>query len=127
MKKIALLIFVSIGLAGCLTTEEYAERRAAPYEIWMGQTELELVRVWGVPDRSYQTGGIKFLAFVKQTVVNTPGVPAFPPPPAVPTIPATPPSVEIFTCTTTFEVSDGRLVGWSTNGDRCVPPPPPPA
>ncbi|MHA1559262.1 MAG: hypothetical protein ACTSWI_01145 [Alphaproteobacteria bacterium] len=125
MKKIALLLFVSIGLAGCLTTEEYAERRAAPYEAWLGHTELELVRVWGVPDRSYQTGGIKFLAFVKQTVVNTPGRAAFPPPPAVPTIPATAPSVEIFTCTTTFEVSAGRIVSWSINGDRCVPPPSP--
>ena len=134
MKKLTLLLLVSAGLSGCLTTEEVAARRAAaeaaraaPYELWLGHSELELIRAWGVPDQFYQTAGIRFMVYVAQTIVNTPAQPAFPPPPATPVIPATPPRVDIFTCTTTFEVLAERITNWQVEGDRCRPPPPPPS
>ena len=132
MKKLFLMVAVAFVLSGCLTTEKIAARRAAaeaaraaPYELWIGHTELELIRAWGVPEQFYETAGIKFMVYIDRTIVNIPGQSAFSPPPDVPTIQATPARTEVYTCTTTFEVAAGRITRWQIEGQRCAPPPPP--
>lgn len=56
-------------LAGCATGPGFAERLSA----YVGRSELDLVSELGVPTRSYETGGRKFLAYEEQRTVAVPG------------------------------------------------------
>lgn len=89
----------------------------------VGAPEAEVVRQMGVPSRTYETGGHKFLAYSEQRVDFVAGGPfffggagfygsrfgygAF-----------TPQVVERV-CETTFDVAEGRVVTWALRGNAC--------
>ena len=63
MRAVALSLFLLL-LAGC-TNNAIAEREAFLAQ-FVGQTEDDVVRQFGVPARTIETGGNRFLAFVER-------------------------------------------------------------
>lgn len=120
MKPI-LLFTLATALAGCAP----AFNRPAFLATFVGQPETELVRRLGVPSRTYETDGRKFLAYSERRSDVIGGGPffggfgyfggglglgydaAFP--------------AEIIerACETTFEVGNGRVLTWSLRGNAC--------
>ena len=118
-----LLAVAIVGLVGCYTTEKYQQI----VESFVGSLESELVSKWGVPDKIFESGGIRFLEYNWQRRVHTPGVP-----PSYQTtcdfvgcntnsyggVPAT--TIE-YHCTTVFKINiaDDTVVGWRFKGNNC--------
>ncbi len=61
MKKLCLSLGVLLLLGGCVSEAEINAKLARH----IGQSEADLVREMGVPNRHYQTEGHTFLAYVK--------------------------------------------------------------
>ena len=126
MKRVLFWLMLAAVLAGCAP----AFNRSAFLATLVGQPEAELVRRLGVPSRTYETGGRKFLAYSERRSDVIGGGPflggfgyygsgfgyygsgygyygGFP--------------AEIVEerCETTFEVGDGRVLAWSLHGNAC--------
>ncbi len=88
----------------------------------VGQPEAELVRQMGVPNRSVETGGRKFVAYDRRTTVYFGASPFFGfgygyfGPGAYTGFPAE--AVER-RCETTFEIGAGRVLSWIDRGNAC--------
>ncbi len=97
------------------------QRRQAALAVWVGQSEADLVRRFGVPARTYEAAGRRFLAYDEG---STQIVPAF-----EPGYPygfgwqgyggGFPSEVVQRVCETTFEVAGGRVAGYSLRGNAC--------
>ena len=64
----ALPLIPFLALAACATGPNINERLTT----YVGRSELELVSTLGVPTRSYETGGQKFLQYEEQRTVALP-------------------------------------------------------
>ncbi len=107
--------------AGCATTENYEKILRS----WVGAEELALVRKWGPPQNVYENGGVRFLTYERSAQGYVPGT--------APTYQTTrigntyttqavggsPGYAYSQRCTTTFEVSSGRIVSWRWEGNAC--------
>jgi hypothetical protein len=124
MRKALTLTVIAFmfAMAGCATTDAY-ERIL---QSWVGKTELELVRSWGPPQRTYETGGSKFIVFSSSRAVYVAGTP-----PAYSTtivggtaytnrIGGTPGQVIGMRCQTTFELREDHVIAWQWHGNDCV-------
>ncbi len=120
MKPIALL-FVA-ALAGCATTEGYKQM----LDSWLGAPEVALIRQWGPPLRSYDSGGSRFLTYSEERNMVIPGTAptyktsfigntAY-----TTTTGGTPATSVTYGCETTFEIEDGRVVAWRAQGNDCT-------
>lgn len=98
MKKLLILLL----LAGCATEANYKTR----VDSWVGQTEIKLVRVWGTPTSEYTVDGHKFLSYAHHGSMMTGDANSM--------------SLVTIGCTTTFEIADGKVVGWQGKGNACV-------
>ena len=117
-----LLAVVVLALAGCATTANYEKMLNG----WVGAEEIDLMRKWGAPDKTYETGGTKFLTYVSSGNVYVPGV--------APTYQTTVIGNTVYTnrvggspaqniglrCTTTFEVRNNKIQSWQADGNYCV-------
>ncbi len=117
MRKIVLLAF-ALTLASCV--DPGAQRRAFLASL-IGQPEAVAVQTLGVPTRTYQAGGTKFLAYDQRRVDVLPGGPfyggygygwggyygGFPP------------AVIERGCEMTLEVVGGTVRSWSLRGTVC--------
>lgn len=65
----ALALLSLAALSACATGPTISERLST----YVGRSELDLVSALGVPTRSYETGGQKFLAYEEQRTVSVPG------------------------------------------------------
>jgi hypothetical protein len=108
-------------LTGCISEPD----RRAVLNSLLGKSETDAVRVLGVPDRSFESGGRRFLAFVDRRseaygggvgifgtygyAYGGPGVLAYDPGPAV------------FQrlCEMTIEIAEGRVASYSLRGNAC--------
>jgi hypothetical protein len=117
----ACLTAAVLCLAGCATTEGYRKM----LDGWMGADERSLVRAWGVPHRSYESGGVRYLAFVSSREVYRP---ADPPILGQETVngkstltftPGRPGYTYTKSCETTFELTRGRVSSWRFYGNDC--------
>jgi hypothetical protein len=119
MRRVALILLAGL-LAGC--TNMLAVRQAQLNPL-IGRTEGELVQQVGVPNRVYETGGIKYLAYVEGGIEVIPALPAYPygspywggwyggsnfPPQVVNTV-----------CETTFAVVKGIVASYTLRGNAC--------
>jgi hypothetical protein len=115
-------IAVLLCLGGCATTNGYRKL----LDGWMGADERSLVRAWGVPQRTYETGGVKYLAFISsrevsssrsqpvlvQDMVNDKSVLTY--------TPSAPRHFHTLSCETTFEITRGRVTSWRFSGNDCT-------
>lgn len=117
MRKIVLL---ALALAACVN---YGAQRRAFLTSLIGQPEAAAVQALGVPTRTYETGGVKFLAYDERRLDVIPGGPFFggygvwgagfggfydfP--------------TEVIErgCETTLEVANGRVRSWTLRGSLC--------
>ena len=118
MKRMLPLLLMA-ALAGCAP----AFNRPAFLATFVGQPEAELVRRLGVPSRTYETGGRKFLAYSERRSEVIEGGPFFGGfgyyGSGFGGFGAFPTEVIERDCETTFEVGDGRVLGWTLRGNAC--------
>jgi hypothetical protein len=97
-----------------------AARRAALAPL-VGQSEADLVRALGVPTRSFDSGGHRFLEYEARDVSIIPGLPGhgFGPWGSWGYYGAMPPQVVERVCDTTFEVANGRVASFTLRGNAC--------
>jgi len=121
MRRLALLLCL-LALAGCATSEFYAKRLSA----FVGASEADLVRQFGVPVRTYAAGGSRFLEYNAVHVSHDPGTPGY-----WRTwrrrgrvyrewVPGIPPSTTVWQCRTTWEIVQARVRNFSFAGNGCI-------
>lgn len=106
---------LSAVLAGC--SNGLAERQAELAR-WIGKPETALVGAVGVPTRTYEAGGMKFLTYDDQRVEILPGSPGIGPGPfryggGIP------PTATTLVCETTFTIEAGIVRAFSLRGNAC--------
>lgn len=112
----AALPLILLLSSGCV--DRLAQRRAALSGL-VGATEADLVRSLGVPTRSYEAGGRRFLAYTESRIDVIPGFYPYSPWDPFPYAGGIPPQVQQSVCETTFEILDGRVASWSLRGNAC--------
>ena len=112
------LLVLTLALTAC-TDHQDRERSLTAL---VGQPEAELVRQMGVPNRSYETAGRKFVAYTQRQTVYFGASPFFGygygyfGPGAYTGFPA---EVVERRCETTFEIGTGRVLSWTDRGNSC--------
>ena len=112
-------------LAACSSLPD----RTAVLNSLVGQPETEVVRRFGVPSRTFETGGHNYLAYAEQLSQRIDGGPfffgggfyggGFGYGPGFGYGAAFPTEIVPRVCETTFDVSGGRVVGWALRGNAC--------
>ncbi len=133
MRKL-LLVLPALFLVSCAPGVD----RRAYLATLVGQPEAEIVRQLGVPTRTFESGGRRFLAYVEQrgatAISGGPFLfggygygsgygsgfgPGFGPRFGYGYGGAFPTYVTERTCETTFEVAGDRVVSWALRGNSC--------
>ena len=108
-------LLVAVLLAGCAS--HALEQRQAYLQTLVGRSEADVVRALGVPTRTFEAGGVRFLAYDQSRLQVIPGY-----------APwgwgwgwgyATPPEVYQLTCETTFEILQGKVASFTLRGNAC--------
>ena len=115
MRHVHLLVLAGLA-AGC--TNQLAERQAY-LSRFLGQPETTVVQQMGVPNRSYETGGLKFLAYDEHKLDIVPSFPTYNPFFTGWYGGGFPPQVIDLQCETTFEVADGTVRSFKLRGNAC--------
>jgi hypothetical protein len=125
MKRTCLLIL--LALAGCATGPSLESRMAG----YIGASSQTLVQQLGVPDKQITVDGNQYLAYDRSRTVVSPGLvtgggfgPYFGGPfgggfyggPAF----VTPPSVNVYSCETTFLLEKDHVVSFTLRGNDCA-------
>jgi len=114
-------LLIAISLVGCATTAGYEK----VLNSWVGAQEVDLVRSWGPPAQSYETGGRKFIVYTSHRNIYLPGT--------TPTYQTTVVGNTAYTnavggnpamtigksCIVTFELEDSKILSWSHKGNDC--------
>lgn len=114
MKRLMIPIIFAALLAGCAP----AFNRPAFLATLVGQPEAEVVRKLGVPSRTYEANGRKFLAYSErrsEIVSFGVGYGGY----FGPSFGYAPSQIIERGCETTFEIGDGRVLTWSLRGNAC--------
>jgi hypothetical protein len=115
MLRVILLMLTGI-LAAC--TNQLAARQAYLSQ-FVGQPEAAVVQQMGVPSRSIETGGVKYLAYDEHRIDLVPSAPAFTPVFTGWYGGGFPPQVVEWRCETTFEVTAGTVRAFTLRGNAC--------
>jgi hypothetical protein len=117
-----LIVLICATLSACATTAGYEKILRSQ----VGSDEVALIRAWGSPVNSYETGGRKFLTYSSRRNVYIPGT--------APTYKTsiigntayttssggTSASNISMSCETTFEIAGGKVVSWRYKGNDCT-------
>lgn len=115
MRCAALLPLVAL-LGAC--TNQLAQRQAYLNQ-FVGQPEAALVQAMGVPSRSFETGGVTYLAYSEQRTSFLPGAPSYAPFYFGGYGGAFPPQIVQLDCETTFQIVDGKITTYTLRGNAC--------
>jgi hypothetical protein len=115
MRRVTLLALAGLG-AGC--TNQVAARQAYLSRL-IGQPEAALVQQMGVPTRSYEVGGAKYLAYSENRVDILPAFPSYNPFFTGWYGGGFPPQVVNLQCETTFAVTGGTVTSFTLRGNAC--------
>jgi hypothetical protein len=115
MCRVILLLLIGL-LAGCVN--QLAVREARLRQL-IGQPEAALMQQMGVPNRVYETGGVKYLAYDEHSVDVVPGLPTYNPYFTGWYGGGFPPQVVDLRCETTFEVAGGTVRSFNLRGNAC--------
>lgn len=123
MPRLSLLatLWLIVLSAGCATTAQYDRALNA----LVGLSEAELVQQLGRPNRSYDSGGFRYLVYESRDTAYIPGTAN-----GYQTmgqgvherrmaIGGSPDTTIEATCTTTFEIDQAKVVAWSHKGNYC--------
>jgi hypothetical protein len=115
MRRAFLLVLTGL-VTGC--TNQLAAREAYLSQ-FVGQPESAVVQQMGVPTRSFETGGVRYLAYNEHRIDLIPTFPSF-----SPFFPGWygagfPPQVVELQCETTFEVAAGTVKAFTLRGNAC--------
>jgi hypothetical protein len=120
---IAIAAFL-FALTGCATTANYEKILNS----WKGATELDLVRKWGPPQRTYRVGSHQFIVYISSR--NIPILGTGTGPSCTTTaigdtaytdcVNGTPERYIHLYCQTTFEILGDRIIGWRWQGNDCT-------
>ena len=113
------LLVIAPLLAGCV--DQLAQRQAYLNQ-FVGHPDSELVLQLGVPARTYETSGLKYLAYDESRVQIVPVLPPYGPGPWWAYggyAGGFPPQVVKLTCETTFAVADGVVKSFTLRGNAC--------
>ena len=104
-------------LAGCVNN---SAARQTYLNQFVGRSETDLVLALGVPNRTYETAGVKYLAFEDRRVEVIPGAPmsGFGPYGGW-GMGGFPPQVINLACETTVAVAEGVVRGFTLRGNAC--------
>ena len=94
-KMLAVLLISTFALQGCAAIYE---KKLASFK---GATEPELIRDWGAPQSVYESDGRKFLTYRSSRIAGFGGM------------------IANYSCQTTFELENGRVVSANFKGDDC--------
>ena len=110
------------ALGGCAT----GPTRAQAMQAYIGQPVTVLVAGMGVPNRTFDANGVRFLAYDEQRVDVVPGTYGSPWWGAGPGFPGwawapapMPPSIVTWSCETTFQVQDDIVRAFTLRGNAC--------
>ncbi len=113
--RFAALLLAAAGLTGCTNTLAQRQARLTPL---IGRPVGDLIQQLGVPNRTFETGGVKYLAYDQTHVQVLPGAPG-----------AgfwsggwgsgIPPEIIQWRCETTFAVADGLVRSFALHGNGC--------
>jgi hypothetical protein len=115
MRRVVLLLLAGL-LVGC--ANQLAAREAYLKQ-FIGQPDSAVVQAMGVPTRSYETGGVKYLAYSEHRVDIVPSLPTYGPGFYGWYGGGFPPQVVEWTCETTFQVVDGKIGSFTLRGNAC--------
>ena len=115
MRRVALLVLTGL-MAGC--ADQLAARQAY-LSGFVGQSEGAVVQQMGVPSRSYETGGVKYLAYSEHRIDIVPTFPSYSPFFTGWYGGGFPPQVIELQCETTFEVAEGTVKAFTLRGNAC--------
>jgi hypothetical protein len=117
MRRLALLLLAASLIGGCVN--QLALRQAQLSQL-VGHPESDLIQQMGVPDRTYETGGVKYLAYSDSRVDFIPATP-FPygPPYWGWYGGGFPPQVVNLICETTFAIQGGLVRSFTLRGNAC--------
>jgi hypothetical protein len=111
------LVLIAAGLlAGCVAG---LATRQAELSQWVGRPETELLGAMGAPNRSYESGGMKFLTYEERRVEVVPGTPYYFGPGPFGDGSPFPPTTTTLGCDTTFTVAAGVVRAFSLRGNAC--------
>lgn len=114
MCRFVLLVLAGL-LAGC--ADRLAERQAE-LNAFVGRPETELLARMGVPNRTYETDGLKYLAYTESRVDIVPSL-AQPVGPPAWVWGQPPPRAVNLVCETTFTIAAGVVRAVSLRGNAC--------
>ncbi len=133
MKRTTILLAATALLLSACASHSL-ERRQALLAPLVGQSEADLVRQLGVPSRTLETDGHRFLAYTERRAEVIPAASGFVGAPfpfrgfggfggfgGFDDFEGTsfPPALIQHVCETTFEIVAGRVAGFSLRGDDC--------
>lgn len=124
---ILLCVVGFIGLSGCAVPEL---QKKSVLQSMVGQSSVDVLRRFGVPNRNYQTQGHTFLSYVHTQENYSPGGwgggwnggygYGYGWGPGLGSWGGgMPPSYSTSQCQTTFELENDRVTGWTLRGDGC--------
>jgi hypothetical protein len=117
----AIALAAVLLLAACTTYS--LEQRQAYLGQFVGHDEADVVRVLGVPPRTYEASGHRFIAYIEQRTDVVPGWygPGWYGPWGGPGPwgGGLPPEVIQRVCVTTFAIDAGKVTSFSLQGNAC--------
>ena len=113
--RVVVLLLTLVLIASC--GDPGAARRAYLQQ-FIGQPDGVLVASLGVPTRTYESDGVRYLAYDETRIDILPGWRGFGPP-FWGYGGGFPPQVVTWTCETTVAVRDGRVVSFVFRGNAC--------
>lgn len=112
---------IAVLAASCATTAGYEKMLSS----FVGLEEIELVRRWGPPLQTYETGGRRFLSYQSDRTIYRAGTPGIVHTTVIGTtaysrvLGGVPGSWSRWLCQTVFELDGTKVVAWSHQGNDC--------
>ncbi len=118
MRRLPVLPLLALALPLISACTPPGQARQAYLSQFVGQPELNLINALGVPDRVYETDGVKFLAFVENQVDAVQPMPFYGPPYWGASA-GFPMQVVQWQCETTVVIRNGVVLNFSFRGNAC--------